>query len=310
LNILFLGTSEFACPSLEALVASPYRITEVITQPDRPKGRGRKLTPPPVKPLALARNIPVFQPEKLRDPSAVENVKSLKPDLIVVVAYGQILSAAVLSVPPLGCVNVHGSLLPKYRGAAPIARAILMGEKKTGVTTMLLDTGMDTGPIFLQEEVGISPEDSLGSLQERLAQSGAALLLKTIEGLAKGHFSPRPQDATQASYAPKILREEGRIDWRRPARELGNLLRALDPSPGAYSTWNGKIVKFFRPLVLEAKAQDPPGAVAEAADQGLKIATVDGYLLIREIQMENRSRMAVGQFLRGNRMEPGQRLGD
>ncbi len=232
MKILFLGTSEFACPCLEALLASPHPVTGVITQPDRPKGRGRKLAPPPIKSLAIARHIPVFQPEKLRDPAAVEQVKSLTPDLIVVVAYGQILSPGVLAIPPRGCVNVHGSLLPKYRGAAPIARALLNGEKKTGVTTMLMDAGMDTGPILLQEETEISEDDSLGNLQERMAQMGALLLLKTIEGLASNNLIPQPQDSAQASYAPKISREEGRIDWRRPAGDLGNLLRAFDPWPG------------------------------------------------------------------------------
>ncbi len=310
MKILFLGTSEFACPCLEALFSSPYTVAEVVTQPDRPKGRGRKLTPPPIKTLATAYQIPLFQPEKLRDPSAIEHVQALSPDLIVVVAYGQILPQAVLSIPSLGCVNVHASLLPKYRGASPIARAILMGEKKTGVTTMLLDAGMDTGPVLLKEETEISAEDNLGNLQRRLAQMGAPLLLKTIAGLATGNLIAQPQDPAQASYAPKISREEGQIDWRHPARVLGNLLRALDPWPGAYSTWNGRTIKLFRPSVLEDQAMEPPGTLAEVTSRGLKVATTDGYLLIREVQMENRSRMSVDQFLRGNPIKSGQRLGD
>ena len=260
MRVLFIGTSDFACPSLKALVDASYAVLEVITQPDRPKGRGQKMTPPPVKSLALAGQLPIFQPEKLREPSAVAHLKSLRPDLIAVAAYGQILSPAVLSIPPLGCVNVHGSLLPKYRGAAPIARAILMGEKKTGVTTMLMDEGMDTGPILLSEETEITPEDNLESLHDRLAQMGAGLLLKTLDGLETGTVKPRAQDHSRATYAPKISKEEGRINWRSSARDHRNLIRAFDPWPGAYSTWKGKPSSFSAPpfsIVRPRKFPEP-----------------------------------------------------
>jgi methionyl-tRNA formyltransferase len=310
LKILFLGTADFACPSLEALAGSPHKILEAVTQPDRPKGRGRKLAPPPVKTLALRYHLPVFQPERLREPSAVEHLKSLGSDLIVVVAYGQILSPAVLSIPPRGCVNVHGSILPKFRGAAPIARALMAGEKKTGVTTMLLDPGMDTGPILNVEETEITSDDNLQTLHDRLARIGARLLLKTIAGLEAGTLSPHPQDNDQATYAPKISREEGRINWETAGQTIDGLIRAFDPWPGAYTTWKGKAIKLFCPSILPGRPSEPPGTVAEASPQGIKIAAVDAYLLIREVQMENRSRMATDQFLRGNLLESGQHLGD
>ena len=309
MNILFLGTSDFACPSLEALLNSSHTVMEVVTQPDRPKGRGQKLTPPPVKSLALTRHLPVFQPEKLREPSAVNHLKSLIPELIVVVAYGQILSSAVLSIPRRGCVNVHGSILPKYRGAAPIARAIMNGEKKTGVTTMVMDAGMDTGPILITTETEILPDDNLGSLHDRLAQMGAPLLMKTLEELEKGTISPQPQDPAQATYAPKISKDEGRINWESTAEALSNLIRAFDPWPGAYTTWKGKTLKLFRPSTIKGPSPEPPGTFSGAVHQGFKIATGNGYLLIRELQMENRPRMPADQFLRGNPLEAGQRLG-
>lgn len=310
MNILFLGTSDFACPSLEALCNSSHAVLEVVTQPDRPKGRGQKLTFPPVKTLALARQLPIFQPEKLREPSAMDHLKSMHPDLIVVVAYGQILTSAVLSIPPRGCINVHGSILPKYRGAAPIARAMMMGERKTGVTTMFMDIGMDTGPILDTAETEILPDDNLESLHDRLAQMGARLLLQTIAKLEKGEISPQPQDHAQATYAPKISKEEGRINWQSSAAALNNLIRAFDPWPGAYTIWKGKIVKLFRPSIIADRSPAPAGTVAEASNQGLKIATGDGFLLIREMQMENRPRMPVDQFLRGNPIQAGQLLGE
>jgi len=310
LRVLFIGTSDFACPSLKALVDASYRVVEVVTQPDRPRGRGQKLAPPPVKSLAVSRKLPVFQPEKLRDPSAVARLRSLCPDLIVVAAYGQILSPSVLAIPPQGCINIHGSLLPKYRGAAPIARAILKGEKKTGVTTMRMDEGMDTGPILLMEETEISPEDNLESLHDRLALIGAGLLLKTLRGLETGTVKPIAQDHSRATYAPKVSREEARIDWRSSARDIANLIRAFDPWPGAYSTWMGKTVKLFRPLVIEGPAQEPPGTLIKADPQGLSVAAADGYLVVREVQMESRPRLPVEQFLRGTALETGRLLGE
>jgi methionyl-tRNA formyltransferase len=310
LKVLFLGTAEFARPSLEALLASSHELMGVVTQPDRPRGRGQKMIPSPVKAIALKVSLPIYQPEKVRDPAFLKILEALRPELMVVVAYGQILSPAVLAVPPRGCVNVHGSLLPKYRGAAPIARAILGGESRTGITTMFMDAGMDTGPILLTEETEIGEEDSAGSLQDRLSRIGAALLLRTLEGLERNTITPRPQDHSRASYAPKIEREEGRICWTHPARQVFNLIRAFDPFPGAFTRFSGRTLKLFRPRLMEREVKEPPGTVLEASGEGLRIAVPGGFLLVREIQAENRPRMGAAEFLRGNPLPGGVRLGE
>ncbi len=309
MKVLFLGTSEFSCPSLESLLESAHEVIGVVTQPDRPKGRGQKFSPSPVKSLAVAKNLPVFQPERVRDHSSLEVLKSLHPDLMVVVAYGQILSPAVLAIPPRGCVNVHASLLPKFRGAAPIARAILEGETRTGVTTMLMDAGMDTGPILLTAETSVEESDTQGTLHDRLARMGARLLGQTLEGWEKGTLTPIPQDPSLATYAPKIQKEEGRINWQTPARQLFNLVRAFDPWPGAFTVWAGRILKLFQPRPLEEEAKEAPGTVVQTSAAGLRIATSDGYLLIRELQLANRPRMGVSEFLRGYPLKPGMQLG-
>ncbi len=228
---------------------------------------------------------------------------------MVVVAYGQILSPAVLAIPPRGCVNVHASLLPKFRGAAPIARAILEGETRTGVTTMLMDPGMDTGPILLTAETSVEESDTQGTLHDRLARMGARLLGQTLEGWEKGTLPPIPQDPSLATYAPKIQKEEGRINWQTPARPLFNLVRAFDPWPGAFTVWAGRILKLFQPRPLEEEAKEAPGTVAQTSATGLRIATSDGYLLIRELQLANRPRMGVSEFLRGYPLKPGMQLG-
>lgn len=309
MKVLFFGTPEFACPSLEVLLASSQKIIGVFTPPDRPKGRGQKLLPSPVKSLAMGKGLPLFQPGRIQDPSSLEVLRSLQPDLIVVVAYGQILPLSILSIPPGGCVNVHASLLPKYRGAAPIAWAILRGETRTGVTTMLMDSGMDTGPILLAEETAIGPEDTAGTLQDRLSRMGASLLQRTIEGLEKGTLAPQLQDPTQATYAPLIKKKDGKINWNAPARELFNLLRAFDPWPGAFTFWGGRTLKLFRPSLLEEEAMETPGTVALVLKDGLRIATSRGYLLVRELQLENRPRMTVSEFLKGHPLKAGERLG-
>jgi methionyl-tRNA formyltransferase len=309
LRILFLGTAEFACPSLEALLNSSHPLLGVVTQPDRPSGRGRKIIPSPVKSLARKADLPIYQPENLRDPSSLEILQSLRPDLMVVVAYGQILSAAALAVPPKGCVNVHGSLLPQYRGAAPIARAILGGETRTGVTTMFLDPGMDTGPILLAEETEIGEEDTAGTLHDRLSLMGAGLLLRTLEGLERNSLTPRAQDSSQATYAPKIEKEEARIDWTAPARQLFNLLRAFDPWPGAFTTWKDRKIKLFHPRLAGDEPGKVPGTLIRASADGLLISASEGTLLVREVQMESRPRMPVGEFLRGVPLQAGMRLG-
>ena len=312
MKVVFLGTADFACPSLEALLTSRHKIAAVVTQPDRPKGRGQRLAPSPVKSLAAKKNIPIFQPEKLRDPASLKILHSLHPDLIVVVAYGQILSPSVLSIPPRGCVNVHASLLPKYRGAAPITWAILKGEQRTGVVTMFMDPGLDTGPILLTEETEIAAEDTAGTLHDRLSSIGASLLLKTLDGLERETISPRPQDHSQATYASKITKEDGRIDWNMPARELFNRLRAFDPWPGAFTRWGGRILKLFHPWPVEEveeETKEKPGTVVQVSEKDLTITTSHGYLRVREVQLENRPRMGVAEFLRGYPLKAGEPLG-
>ena len=310
MKVIFLGTADFARPSLEALLASPHKTIGVVTQPDRPKGRGQKLFSSPIKTLALRENLSLFQPEKVRDSDFLRVLESLRPDLLVVVAYGQILPPSVLSIPVRGCVNVHGSLLPQYRGAAPIARAILGGEDRTGVTTMLLDEGMDTGPILLTEETDIEQDDTSRTLHDRLSRMGASLLLRTLEGLERNTLTPRPQDHSQATYAPKIEKEEARIDWNTPARHLFNLLRAFDPWPGAFTSWKGRILKLFRPRFSEENTGEAPGTLVQASPEGLRISASQGCLLVREVQPESRPRMGVADFLKGYSLRSGVQLGD
>ena len=310
MKILFLGTAEFACPSLEALLDSPHEVMGVLTQPDRPRGRGQKWIPSPVKSVALKATLPIYQPEKVRDPAFLKTLEFLQPELMVVVAYGQILSATVLAIPSRGCLNVHGSLLPKYRGAAPIARAIQAGETHTGITTMLMDPGMDTGPMLLTERTEINEEDTAGSLHDRLSRIGAGLLLRTLEGLETNILTPLPQDHSQATYAPKIEKEEASIRWTSPARQVFNLIRAFDPWPGAFTLWSGRLLKLFRPRLMEGEVQEPPGTVLQASGEGLLIATSGGQLFVREVQLESRPRMGVGEFLRGNSLRSGVRLGE
>ena len=313
MKVLFLGTSEFALPSLKNLLGSSYEVLAVVTQPDRPKGRGQKLFPSAIKSLALAKNLPIFQPEKIRDPVSLEVLQSCRPELIVVVAYGQILSSSVLSIPPRGCVNVHASLLPQYRGAAPITWAILNGETRTGVTTMFLDAGMDTGPILLTAETPIEQEDTAGTLHDRLSRMGADLLRKTLDGLEKGQITPRSQDHSQATYAPKIDKEAGWINWDHPARELFNFLRAFDPWPGAFTFWKGRMLKLFRPRFPEEMGKDvreAPGTITRVGAEELYIATSRGDLSVRELQLANRPRMGVAEFLRGHPLQAGVRLGE
>lgn len=310
MKVLFLGTAEFACPTLEALLASPHEVIGVVTQPDRPKGRGQKTIATPVKSLARKAGLPVHQAERIRNPAFLKILESIKPEIMVVVAYGQILSAPVLAVPPRGCVNVHGSLLPKYRGAAPIVRAILGGETRTGMTTLFMDPGMDTGPILLTEETEIGEEDTAGTLHDRLARIGARLLLRTLEGLETNTIIPKPQDPTLATLAPKIEKEEARIRWSAPARQTFNQIRAFDPRPGAFTLLAGRILKLFRPSLIGGGTQEPPGTIVQASDEGLRVATSQGYLLVREAQVESRPRMRVSDFLRGNPLSAGERLGE
>ncbi|HBR17715.1 MAG: methionyl-tRNA formyltransferase [Deltaproteobacteria bacterium RIFCSPLOWO2_12_FULL_43_16] len=302
-----MGTPEFAAPSLKTLIAAGEDVAAVVTQPDKPKGRGKHLSPPPVKELALKYNIPVLQPEKIRDEAFINIIQKLRPDIIVVIAYGKILPKAILDIPPKGCINVHASLLPKYRGAAPINWAIINGEKETGITTMLMDEGMDTGDILLTERVEIQDNDTTDSVYEKLKDIGANLLIKTISGLKKGMVRPIDQDDSYATYAPMLKKEDGRIDWAIKPEEIRNLIRGMYPWPGAYTRWEGKQLKIFKAQVAsEERTSEEPGVIIKTSTDGIYVATGAGILLITELQPENKSKMSASEFIKGYKIGKGQ----
>lgn len=306
LNIVFMGTPGFAVPTLEALHGSPHRVVQVVTQPDRPRGRGRKPTPPPVKAAALEMGLPVVQPETMRDSGFLQAVRALAPDLLVVVAFGQILKPALLEIPRLGAVNIHASLLPKYRGPAPIQWAVINGERETGVTTMFMDAGLDTGDMLLTRREPISQEDTAGSLHDRLAVSGAALLLETLDRLER--LEPVPQKNDESSYAPLLAKADGHIAWERPAEAIDWRIRGVSPWPGAFTFINERRVKLLKALPLAEPANAPPGTVEPGFPDELRVATGDGVLSLLELQGESGRRLPVADFLRGFPVPPGTRL--
>jgi methionyl-tRNA formyltransferase len=309
-SIVFMGTPEFALPSLEALLAAGVPVLLVVTQPDRPKGRGRKVVASPVKQLALQRGLQVFQPEKIRKPDAIERIRAESPECIVVVAYGQLLPASLLEVPPLGAVNVHASLLPGYRGAAPVHWALIKGETVTGVTTILMDEGMDTGEILLQRAVAIRAEETVGTLHDRLAAEGASLLVETLGLLRSGGLEPTAQDGSQASYAPTLTREDGRVNWDDEPGRICCRIRGLDPWPGAFTRWQGKRLKLFgcQPLVRGTRSR--PGTVVAVAEEGLKVAAREGMVIVERVQLEGGRALSVRDFLRGHSLQVGTVLGE
>lgn len=299
-RIVFMGTPSFAVPSLEKLTEH-YEITAVVTQPDRPAGRKRRLTPPPVKKAALARGLPVWQPPTLRAPEALARLRALAPDLIVVVAFGQILPADVLAVPPHGCLNVHGSLLPKYRGAAPLPAAILAGETETGVTLMRMDEGLDTGPIIAQAACPIAPDDTTATLGERLARLGTDLLLETLPAWLAGEITPQSQDDSQASYCRIIAKSDGRLDWQLPAEALARRVRAYFFWPTAFTAWQGKPLKVLRAAPLpDWRGERQLGEVI-VIDDGAGVVTGKGVLRLLKVQLAGKRAMPIEEFLRGRR---------
>lgn len=307
-RIVFLGTPGFAVPSLLALIAA-HQVVGVVTRPDRPAGRGQKLLPSPVKEVALARGLPLFQPETLCSPQAVARLAEWQPEAIVVVAFGQILRPSVLALPPYGCLNVHASLLPRWRGAAPIPAAILAGDATTGVTLMRLDEGLDTGPILAQVECPIAPDDTTATLTARLAELGARLLVETLPGWLAGEVRPRPQDPSLASYCRPLRKEDGSLDWSRPAIELDRRVRACAPWPGAYTTWQGQRLKLLRtrPHPTWSGAALPGTVVALPGGAG--VVTGRGLLELLEVQLAGKKPLAVGLFVRGQHGFIGGRLG-
>ncbi len=307
-RLIFMGTPHFAVPVLKALIGR-YEIASVVTQPDRRAKRGRKLEASPVKVVALAHDLPVLQPPSLRRPDAAAELRALAPDVIVVVAYGQILRAEVLNIPPRGCINVHASLLPKYRGAAPVSAAILAGEEETGVTIMLMDEGMDTGPILSQATCPISSQDTRESLSARLAQLGADLVVDNLPCWLAGGVEPRPQDHSQATYCRIIAKEDGLIDWCRSAVEIWRRSRAYYPWPSTYTYWRGKLLKVLRAEALPHwSGKEDPGRVM-ALDEGLAVATGEGALLLGEVQLAGKRAVSAQDFARGQRGFVGSVLG-
>lgn len=306
-----MGTPEFAVPSLRVLLEEGYNVVAVVTQPDRPKGRKRVLTPPPVKVEAELRGIPVLQPEKLRHADSVAALRKLKPDLIVTAAYGQILPKAVLDLPEHGCINIHASLLPKYRGGAPIHYAVMRGEKVTGVTIMYMAEGLDTGDMISKAELPIEDSDTTGSLFEKLSDVGAELLRRTLPDLLAGRIKAVPQNDEEAIYSPNIKREDEWIDWSRSAVDIFNQIRGLNPFPGAYTTWNGENMKVWAGRIhgQGISCDAVPGTVIGSSDAGIEVATGNGRILLTEIQPAGKKAMDVAQFLRGSRIPEGTLLG-
>lgn len=309
MRIVFLGSGNFAIPSLQSLVHAGHEIAAVVTQPDRGKGRGLSLQPPPVKPMAEALGLPVLQPPRIRAPEAQEALRALAPELQVVVAYGQILPRAVIELAPRGTINVHSSLLPRYRGAAPIHWAIVNGETETGVTTMMIDEGLDTGPLLLSRATPIGADETTPELEARLAVLGGALLVETIEGLVRGTVSPIPQDHAAATHAPMLRKEDGRIDWSLPAEAIARRVRGLQPWPGTTTSFGGRDLGVLRARPVGLHTQ-PPGTVTAIFSGGFAVACGDDTeLLVLDVQPESRRPMPASDFARGARLTPGARLG-
>lgn len=309
-KVVFMGTPELACASLMALADAPgVSVLAVVTQPDRPRGRQLQLHPSPVKQLALSRSFPVFQPERVRSPEFLEELRALAPDLIAVAAFGQILPQAILALPRFGCLNVHTSILPKYRGAAPIQWALINGDMETGVTIMKMEAGMDTGPIVSCRTTPIFSSDTAQTLHDRLAEIGAQLLLRTIPGYIAGDCKPRPQPAEWVTYAPKIKKEDGRINWQHPAVSILNKFRGLTPWPGLFTHFGTPpcLLKVWQVEVMDLAGI--PGAVIRACRKGIVVATGEGSLNLTAVQLEGGRRLATSEFLAGHPLSPGTLLG-
>ena len=301
-----MGTPDFAVPTLAALLESRHEVVGVVTQPDRPKGRSGKLQPSPVKEKALEADVPVLQPEKVKDPAFLPELEKLVPDVIVVVAFGQILPESVLNLPKYGCMNVHASLLPKLRGAAPIQWSVIDGDKESGVTIMQMDKGLDTGDILLVEKYTLDPKETGGSLFDKLSGLGGPLLLQALEQAEQGTLSPVPQEHEKHTYAKMLSKALGEIDFTKDAIVIERLIRGLNPWPSAFTRWNGRMLKIWEAKVLPDPAVKAPcGSVISAGEEGLKIQTGNGVLCVTSLQLEGKKRMDTAAFLRGYQIEPG-----
>ena len=299
MNIVFMGTPEFALPTLEKIYNSSHSILSVITQPDRPKGRGQKQVDSPIKKFALENNLPVLQPATVNTKEFIASLLENRPDYIIVVAFGQILSETLLKVPKQFCINLHSSLLPKYRGAAPINRAILNGETRSGVTTMIMDKGMDTGDILLVDETPIEQNDDAQCLHDKLSEQGGKLVLETLSRLQKNDLLPTPQNSDLASYAPKLKKEESLIDWKIDAENIFNKIRGLSPWPGTHTLYNGKRLAILKGEIVLGESSDRPGHIERITDTGIEVGTGKNRLKITELKLEGKKAMPVKSFLSG-----------
>lgn len=305
MNIVYMGTSVFAVPSLQSLIASRHQVVGVVSQPDRPRGRGKRISPTPVKEIAEQHGIPVYQPAKIKAPEAIEQIKLWQPDLIVVVSYGQIIPKEILEYPAAGCINVHASLLPRYRGAAPIQRALMEGEKTSGITTMFMDEGLDTGDIILQLAVPIEDEYDHGRLEAILAEKGALLLAETIDQLEKGTAPRIPQQEELATYASRITREDEKIDWSQSAEMIHNQIRALSPNPGAWTTIEKNKTKLYKSRIINNDERGVISQIVKIGNDGFSVQSGKGILEILELQRAGKKRMPASDFLRGCKLQPG-----
>ncbi len=305
MNIVFMGTNDFSVPSLKELIQN-YDVKAVFTQPDRPKGRGNKLSFPPVKELAIKEGIPVYQPEKIRnDAQSLAVLKEINPDFIIVVAFGQILPKEIIELPKFACINLHASLLPKYRGAAPINWSIVKGEMVTGNTTMLMDVGLDTGDMLLKQEVEITDTMTAGELHDILMENGSKLLIETIEKYVKGEITPIKQDDGLSSYASMIKKENAKIDWNKSSTEISCLVRGFYPWPIAFSEYENVIMKVYEVEVLKEKSDKAPGSIIKVTAEGIKVASKDGVILIKKIQFPGKKAIEVKEYIKGNNIKEG-----
>lgn len=300
MRVLFMGTPDIATGCLQKLIDEKYDIIGVVTQPDKPQNRGKKLGMPPVKELALKYDIPVYQPIKAREESFVEKLKDLNPDIIVVVAFGQILPKSILDIPKFGCINVHVSLLPKYRGAAPINWVIINGEEKTGVTTMYMDEGLDTGDMILTEEFDLDDEITAGELHDKMKDIGADVLIETLKQIEDGCAPRIPQNHEEFTYAPMMNKSLGQIDWSKSARDIHNLVRGVNPWPSAYTIYDGLTIKVWKTKVLGETSDKEPGTILKVDKDGIRVSTKDNVILVKEIQMPGKKRVLVSEYIKGN----------
>lgn len=310
MNVVFMGTPDFAVPTLEMLIAEGHKVSAVVTQPDKPKGRGKKPGMPPVKEVALKHDLTVLQPERIKgDQGFFEHIQSLNPDVIVVVAFGQILPESILNIPKYGCINIHGSLLPKYRGAAPIQWAILNEESKTGVTIMYMDKGMDTGDMLLKKEMMIASTDTYETLHDKMKIVGAEALKEAWPLIVAGGEDREKQDNEIATYAALIQKSMGEINWKERTSHIDAKIRGLNPWPGGYTYYKGEVMKIWKALSIKEAHDAEPGTILEVSKEGILVKTLDGGLLIQEIQMPNKKRMPVSEYIKGNTLDVGTLLG-